>query len=96
MRIAAEPEVHPKFGEAVVACVLNGGFQTSKTKESTMGLLLLIVIVLLLVGAFPAWPHARSWGYGPSGLLGALLIVILVLMLLNVIAPPWGPVVVVR
>jgi hypothetical protein len=61
-----------------------------------MGLLLLIVLVLLLVGAFPAWPHARSWGYGPSGLLGVLLIVILVLMLLNVIAPPWGPVVVVR
>jgi hypothetical protein len=45
--------------------------------------LLLIVLVLLLVGAFPAWPHSRSWGYGPSGILGAVLVVILVAALLN-------------
>jgi hypothetical protein len=56
-----------------------------------MGLILLIVLILLLLGAVPAWPHSRRWGYGPSGLLGLLLVVLLVLMLLNVIAPPWGP-----
>lgn len=42
---------------------------------------LLIVLILLLVGAIPSWPHSRSWGYGPSGLLGIVLIVVLVLAL---------------
>jgi Protein of unknown function (DUF3309) len=56
-----------------------------------MGLILLIILILLLLGAFPTWPHSRQWGYGPSGLLGLLLIILLVLMLLNVVAPPWGP-----
>jgi hypothetical protein len=55
-----------------------------------MGLILLIVLVLLLLGAVPAWPHSRNWGYGPSGLLGVLLVVLLVLMLMNVIVPPLG------
>jgi len=53
-----------------------------------MGLLLLILFVLLLVGAMPTWPHARDWGYAPSGLLGLVLVILLVLLLLNVI--PWG------
>ena len=48
-----------------------------------MGLILLIVLILLLVGAAPTWPHSRSWGYGPSGLLGVLLIVLLILALLG-------------
>ncbi|WP_431860800.1 DUF3309 family protein [Azospirillum sp.] len=43
--------------------------------------ILLIVLILLLIGAVPAWPHSRSWGYGPSGVLGLLLIVILILAL---------------
>ncbi len=46
-----------------------------------LGTILLIVLVLLLVGAIPSWPHSRSWGYGPSGILGILLIVVLVLAL---------------
>jgi hypothetical protein len=45
--------------------------------------LLLIVLILLLVGAFPAWPHSRAWGYGPSGILGVVLVVILVAALLG-------------
>lgn len=53
-----------------------------------MGLILLIVLIVLLLGAVPSWPHARNWGYGPSGVLGLVLVVILVLLLLNVI--PWG------
>lgn len=44
---------------------------------------LLVVLVLLLLGAFPAWPHSRSWGYGPSGLLGTVLVIVLILMLLG-------------
>ena len=46
-----------------------------------LGTILLIVIVLMLVGAIPAWPHSRSWGYGPSGGLGLILIIVLVLLL---------------
>jgi hypothetical protein len=49
----------------------------------TASTLLLIVLILLLVGAFPAWPHSRAWGYGPSGILGVVLVVILVAALLG-------------
>ena len=45
--------------------------------------LLLIVLILLLIGAFPAWPHSRAWGYGPSGILGVVLVVLLVAALLG-------------
>jgi hypothetical protein len=43
--------------------------------------LVLIILILLLLGAVPAWPYSRNWGYGPSGLLGIVLIVILILVL---------------
>jgi len=49
----------------------------------SLGMILLIIVVLLLVGAIPAWPHSRSWGYGPSGGLGLVLIIILVLVLMG-------------
>jgi hypothetical protein len=45
--------------------------------------ILLIILILLLVGALPTWPHSRSWGYGPSGLLGVVLVVLLILLLLG-------------
>ena len=47
----------------------------------TTSTLLLIVLVLLLVGAIPAWPHSRSWGYYPSGIVGVLVVVLVVLLL---------------
>ena len=50
-----------------------------------MGTVLLIILILLLVGALPAWPHSRKWGYAPTGGLGTLLVVILILILLGVI-----------
>jgi hypothetical protein len=43
--------------------------------------ILLIVVILLLVGALPAWPHSRSWGYAPSGLLSVIVVVLLILVL---------------
>jgi hypothetical protein len=46
-----------------------------------MGLILLIILILFLVGAFPSWPHSRNWGYGPSGLSGVLVIVLIVLLI---------------
>lgn len=50
-----------------------------------LGTILLIVLILLLLGAVPAWPYSRGWGYGPSGLLGVLLVVLIVLLLVGVI-----------
>jgi Protein of unknown function (DUF3309) len=50
-----------------------------------MGLLLLIVLVLLLFGGLPAWPYARNWGYGPSGLAGLLVVVLIVLLIMDVV-----------
>ncbi len=47
--------------------------------------ILLIILILLLIGAFPTWPHSRSWGYYPSGGLGLILLIIVVLLLLRVI-----------
>ena len=49
----------------------------------SLGTILLIVLILLLVGAIPAWPHSRSWGYGPSGLVGLATATVLVLLLLG-------------
>jgi len=45
--------------------------------------ILLIVLILALIGVFPTWPHARNWGYGPSGLLGIVLVVFLILVLMG-------------
>lgn len=46
-----------------------------------MGTILIVLIVLMLVGAIPAWPHSRSWGYGPSGGLGLVVLILLILLL---------------
>jgi hypothetical protein len=49
-----------------------------------MGLILLIVLIILLLGAVPAWPYSRNWGYGPTGGLGLLVVIVLALLLLKV------------
>lgn len=46
-----------------------------------LGTILLIVLVMMLIGVIPAWPHSRSWGYGPSGGLGLVLIIVIILLL---------------
>ena len=50
-----------------------------------MGLstIVLIILVLILSGAFPSWPHSRSWGYGPSGVVGLLVLVLLVMLVMG-------------
>ena len=48
-----------------------------------MGTILIILLILLLVGAVPRWGYSRSWGYGPSGLLGLILVIIVILVLLG-------------
>ncbi len=49
----------------------------------SLGTILLIVVVLMLIGAAPTWPHSRGWGYGPSGGLGLVVLVLLVLLLMG-------------
>ncbi|SFI55096.1 DUF3309 family protein [Aerobium aerolatum] len=49
----------------------------------SLGTILVIILVLILLGAIPAWPHSRGWGYGPSGILGVILVVVLILLLMG-------------
>jgi Protein of unknown function (DUF3309) len=49
----------------------------------SLGTILLVILVLMLLGAIPAWPHSRGWGYGPSGGIGLLLTILIILFLLG-------------
>lgn len=49
----------------------------------TVGTILLIILILLLIGAFPSWPYSRNWGYVPTGGLGIVVLIVLVLLLLG-------------
>ena len=49
----------------------------------SLGTILLIVLILMLIGAIPTWPHSRQWGYGPSGGLGLVVVILIILLLLG-------------
>jgi len=49
----------------------------------SLGTILLIVLILILVGVIPTWPHSRGWGYAPSGIVGVILVVLLILLLMG-------------
>jgi hypothetical protein len=49
----------------------------------SIGMIILIILVLILVGAIPTWPHSRSWGYAPSGTVGLIVVILIVLLLLG-------------
>ena len=51
----------------------------------TLSTILVIILVLLLIGALPTWPHSRGWNYGPTGLIGTLLLIVIILMVVRVI-----------
>lgn len=53
-----------------------------------MGTILLIILILILLGSVPAYPHSRKWGYGPSGVVSLLLVVLIILLLMGTV--PWG------
>ena len=55
------------------------------SRHMPIGTILLILLILLLLGAIPSWPHSRSWGYGPSGGLGLIVVIVLILVLMRVI-----------
>ncbi|CAI10094.1 DUF3309 family protein [Aromatoleum aromaticum] len=71
-------KLHVLITAASAACL-------QRTTIMALSTILLILLVLLLVGALPTWGYSSSWGYGPSGLLGFLLVVLLVLVLLGVL-----------
>jgi len=48
-----------------------------------LGTVLLVILILLLIGAFPAWPYSSGWGYGPSGILGLVVVVLVILLLMG-------------
>ena len=48
-----------------------------------MSTILIVILILILIGAIPSWPYSRSWGYGPSGIVGLLLVILLILMLMG-------------
>lgn len=49
----------------------------------SLGTILIIILILVLIGALPAWPYSREWGYAPGGVLGTLLVIVLILVLLG-------------
>jgi Protein of unknown function (DUF3309) len=48
-----------------------------------MSTILIVILILLLIGAIPSWPHSRGWGYYPSGLLGLILLIVIILLLMG-------------
>jgi hypothetical protein len=56
------------------------GFLTGGDMLTTI---LIVILILILLGAFPSWPHSRGWGYGPSGVVGLILVILLILLLLG-------------
>ncbi|MBC8007157.1 MAG: DUF3309 domain-containing protein [Prolixibacteraceae bacterium] len=49
----------------------------------SLGTILLIVVILLLIGVIPTWPHSKSWGYGPSGIVGVVVLIVVALVVLG-------------
>lgn len=62
---------------------LNFQFTILSEGKTIMGTILLIILILLLLGALPAWPYSRNWGYAPGGGLGLVLVIVLVLVLMG-------------
>jgi magnesium-transporting ATPase (P-type) len=58
---------------------------TYKRRNKMLGTILIVVVILLLLGALPTWPHSRQWGYYPSGGLGLILLVLIILMVLGLL-----------
>ena len=52
-------------------------------RKMTLGTLLLIIVILLLIGAVPSWPYSKGWGYGPSGVLGVVVLVVVLLVVMG-------------
>jgi hypothetical protein len=67
----------------VAAVDRNPGFQKRGKEKNAMGIILIIILVLLLIGVLPTWPHSKSWGPYPSGGIGLILLILIILLLLG-------------
>jgi Protein of unknown function (DUF3309) len=68
----------------MVSFALGKGQSPSKKEENmTLSTILIVILVLALIGVLPTWPHSKSWGYAPSGLVGLILVVLLILFLMG-------------
>jgi hypothetical protein len=57
--------------------------KVEEKRRKNMGTILIVILILVLVGALPTWPHSRSWGYYPSGGLGLILLILIILLLMG-------------
>jgi len=86
----AKPQRNEKLGTVLaqypteIRSQRNSVARTNHGRCHFMGLILLVLLIILLLGAVPAWPYSRGWGYGPSGGLGLLVLIVLILLLLHV------------
>ncbi len=83
---AVTASIRSYLNDAPMLCA-DGIDLLGKKRRNKMSLatILLIIVILMLIGAIPTWPHSRSWGYGPSGGLGLVLIILIILLLLGVL-----------
>jgi hypothetical protein len=86
MALSQQGELGLGWNRTVGKGIYSAGISQCKStlREATpMSTLLLIVLVLALLGALPSWPYSRGWGYGPSGIVGAVLVLLLIVVLLD-------------
>jgi hypothetical protein len=97
--VCARAQTTFEVGDILATCPFGGGsfhiqssaaellparrWRWTTEQNMSLGTILLIVLILILLGVLPTWPHARSWGYGPSGIVGVVLIVLIVLFLMG-------------
>jgi hypothetical protein len=74
---------HHVFVGDGVAVARQSGDTKLRGDVMSLGTILLVILILMLLGVIPTWPHSRSWGYGPAGGLGVVLIIVIVLLLLG-------------
>lgn len=86
--VSASLSSHPPCGfgdHPMVRCALIGIILAKRPDSMPLSTILLLVLLLLLIGALPRWPHSRTWGYYPSGGLGLILVIVIVMVLLGYI-----------
>lgn len=82
--VFASEQNAPALGYQIFNCPLSASPQVKQRRnEMSVGTILLVILVLALLGVIPTWPHSRNWGYGPSGVLGLVVVIVLILFVLG-------------